>query len=259
MTLVADANTLILLHGDGTNNSTTITDEAGNAWTANGDAKIDTSQYKFSSIGSAIKFDGNADYLETADAAKWVYQDVTLESYVRLAALPANGAYMVFYHQYINANNRINFQIYNSAGTYQMILMVRTGGVAVISSTKNLTTLAIDTWNHFAWTKDGTNVLSWFNGAQVGTTTTGVGAFPNLASAVNIGRNMAASGYLNGWAADYRVSNVARYTSAFTPQASPFSYYHELIHAPYRSFSVNAPSKSMTIHAPYRNFTITGS
>ena len=65
--MTIDANTKSLLHFDGANNSTTFTDETGKTWTAHGNAKISTAQYKFPT-GSGL-FDGTGDYIDTPDHA----------------------------------------------------------------------------------------------------------------------------------------------------------------------------------------------
>jgi hypothetical protein len=44
---VDDAYTVALLHMNGADTSTTFTDEAGTAWTAAGNAQIDTAQKVF--------------------------------------------------------------------------------------------------------------------------------------------------------------------------------------------------------------------
>jgi hypothetical protein len=66
---VDDAYTKALLHMDGTDASTTFTDESGKTWTRSGDAQIDTDQYKFETASG--KFDGSGDYVYTGDSADW--------------------------------------------------------------------------------------------------------------------------------------------------------------------------------------------
>lgn len=61
------ANVVSLLHFDGTNGSTTFTDQKGITWTANGNAQITTSQSLYGS-GSG-QFDGNNDYLTASHAS----------------------------------------------------------------------------------------------------------------------------------------------------------------------------------------------
>ena len=66
-------NVSLLLHGDGTNGSTTIVDSSSStkAVTAFGDAQISTAQSKFG--GASIAFDGNGDYLTIPPSAKFEF------------------------------------------------------------------------------------------------------------------------------------------------------------------------------------------
>lgn len=62
------SNVRSLLHLNGANNSTVITDETGRAWTASGNAKITTSDGVFG--GACLSLDGSGDYISTVhDAA----------------------------------------------------------------------------------------------------------------------------------------------------------------------------------------------
>lgn len=47
---VDDGYTVVLLHMNGTDASTTFTDESGKTWTAGGNAQIDTAQSKFGQV-----------------------------------------------------------------------------------------------------------------------------------------------------------------------------------------------------------------
>lgn len=60
-TLTSTRNSLMLLHFNGSNASTTFTDEYGTPITANGNAKVSTGQSKFG--GASGLFDGTGDYL----------------------------------------------------------------------------------------------------------------------------------------------------------------------------------------------------
>ena len=58
-----------LMHFDGTNGSTTITDAKSVAWTARGGAAITTGQYKYG--GASLLLDGTGDYVDTPDSSIW--------------------------------------------------------------------------------------------------------------------------------------------------------------------------------------------
>ena len=71
----------LLLHGDGTNGSTTIIDSSSSpkAVTAVGDAQISTAQSKFG--GASIAFDGAGDWLTTPASNNFAFGigDFTIE------------------------------------------------------------------------------------------------------------------------------------------------------------------------------------
>ena len=77
-------NVSSLLHFDGTDTSTTFTDETGKTWAANGDAQIDTAKSKFG--GASGLFDGTTDWISTAKSADFEFGagDFTIEGWVDL-------------------------------------------------------------------------------------------------------------------------------------------------------------------------------
>src|SRR6266487_3394688 len=79
---VDDSYTKSLLHFDGTNSSTTFTDESGKTWTANGNAKIDNSQAEFG--GTSGNFDGVVSYLSTGSSSDFSFTgDFTIDTWVK--------------------------------------------------------------------------------------------------------------------------------------------------------------------------------
>jgi hypothetical protein len=74
----------LLLHGDGTNGSTTITDSSltPKTVTAVGNAQISTAQSKFG--GASILLDGSGDYLDVGSNSAFGYglSDFTIETWV---------------------------------------------------------------------------------------------------------------------------------------------------------------------------------
>jgi hypothetical protein len=85
------SNVSLLLHGDGTNGSTTIVDSSASpkTLTAFGNAQISTAQSKFG--GSSIAFDGTGDYLSISSSNDLTLgtSDFTLETWARLATVSA--------------------------------------------------------------------------------------------------------------------------------------------------------------------------
>lgn len=199
----------LLLHGNGTNGSTTITDSSltPKTVTAVGNAQISTVQSKFG--GASILFDGTGDYLSTTLPVFGV-NDFTIESWVRFTSF---ADYRMFYDSRINDPDSLGFVWgANAAGQlfiYQGSFVLTTG------------TLSLNTWTHVALTRASGVWRIFVNGTlQAGTYT----SFGNLSRTVaRIGMDWATLYGMNGYFDDYRITNdVARYTSNFTPPTLTF-------------------------------------
>ena len=199
----------LLLHGDGTNGSTVITDSSGSpkTVTAVGNAQISTAQSKFG--GASIAFDGTGDYLSTTLPAFGV-NDFTIESWVRFTSF-AN--FRVIYDSRTNDNDILGFVLgANAAGQ----LYIYRGGFALITGA-----LSLNTWTHVALTRASGVWRIFVDGTlQAGTYT----SFGNLTRTVaRLGMDWATLYGMNGYFDDYRITNnVARYTANFTPPTAPF-------------------------------------
>jgi len=203
-----DSNTVLLLHADGTEASTTFIDSSSGAKTvtAVGNAKIHTS--KFSS--QAGFFDGTGDYLTVPDHADWDFGtgDFCLEGFFRFRAIS-----QVYLFNRSAAANDCDI-IINSSTNIGVYIM----GALVISAT--ITALVTDTWYHIASVRNSGTVTLYVNGVSVGTVANSV----NISSAnlYAIGASAAGALGVNGWIDEVRFSKVARYTSGFTPSTTEF-------------------------------------
>ena len=213
----------LLLHGNGTNGSTTITDNSPSpkTVTAVGNAQISTAQSKFG--GASIAFDGTGDYLTAANNSSLDFGsgDFTVECWVYLAGLQAlnnesqrvctlvsygtNGTSVAGYQLTVNTTTN-QLQFYNT-------------GVSIASFTWSL-----NTWYHVAYTRSGSTNRLFVDGQSL-TLTTNTFVPAQLASnTLRIGAERKYGGYdLNGYIDDLRITKgVARYTANFTPPAAPF-------------------------------------
>ena len=203
----------LLLHGNGTNGSTVITDSSGSpkTVTAVGNAQISTAQSKFG--GSSMLFDGTGDRLTTpSDSAltfgsnnftveAWAYEIVrpTFPTIIEIGAhLGVSGIIFL-------TNNGGNL-----AGVYS-------GGFFAMTPTGSLTA-----WNHYAWVRSGNFIQTYVNG--VGGT---AASFTNNLTSTTVTIGSQSGGGVNydfnGYIDDLRVTKgVARYTSNFTPPTLPF-------------------------------------
>jgi phage tail P2-like protein len=194
--------TAALIHFDGANNSTTITDVTGNhTWTANSGA-LDTSQFKFGSASvknPIIAGDG---------ALVWGTSDFTVDFWVNIDSSQAgtgsanlfelNPNYIVYY-----ASNVLQFY---SAGTGYF----------------GATTVSFNVWHHIALTRQGSNhylfldgqlQANWSNAVDYGTSPAG---YPIIGESAH---------YLVGWIDELRIlTGSAAWTSSFTPPTSAYTY-----------------------------------
>jgi hypothetical protein len=202
-----------LLHFEGADASTTFTDAKGRTWTANGNAQIDTAQFKYGT--SSGLWDGAGDYIQTTtDAALTITTgDFTVEAFVR----PVAGADRSVVSQRNSGANGWALEVRSTGAVWLRALI---GGS--YSDTRIATaagTVAFGVWTHLALTRLGSLFTVWVNGVSAGTLTNS-GTFDNNSNApTRLGRSQSASeDDYSGHIDEFRFTKgVARYTSAFTP------------------------------------------
>lgn len=118
---------------------------------------------------------------------------------------------------YVNKGTNAYFFM---SGT-QLMISLDPSNTAVITVNA---ALKAGVWQHIALTRLGTLVTLWVDGVAVGTLNTlpGNSNFGNLASPFQIGTWTNNSDLFQGNLDEFRVSNVARYTAAFTPPSQAF-------------------------------------
>lgn len=206
-----DYNSL-LLHMDGTNGSTTFTDNSPNALTvtANGNAQISTAQSKFG--GASAVFDGTGDYLTLADSSLWdLPADFTIEAWVKASATGFGP--IVSYRDTGAAVNPVLY-LWNTG-----VLVWYYNNAARITGTTNIVG---GNFYHVAVCRSGGSTRLFVNGIPEGVTYANSDSY--VADGVWIGAIPAASQYLNGYIDDLRITKgFARYTGAFVPSAKPYT------------------------------------
>jgi hypothetical protein len=202
----------LLLHFDGTNGSTTITDNSKNNFTvtaANG-AVISTAQSKFG--GASVFFDGTNDYVSIPNNAEFNFTSgtFTVELWAYFSSVSGQRVLVTNYQDVTNGwvlqllNGVVNV---NLSGNGQDII--------------GTTTISTDTWYHIAVSGTAGSYKLFLNGVQEGSTYTG-GTTLTSTSALTIGQ-IVSSGYFVGYIDELRITKgVARYTGNFTPQTSAF-------------------------------------
>jgi hypothetical protein len=219
----------LLLHGDGTNGSTTITDSSPTpkTVTAFGNAQISTAQSKFG--GASIAFDGSGDYAFVTSSSAfdlgisnepftvefWFYRNSTgNHAFLGKGGGSANWNTSTGYQYFAFIENGVLYWMWN-----QNIAL----SAPVSISTSTLP--AINQWHHYAASYDGTNTKLFINGTQIGSDNSNIYIAPSAANIVIVGASPVNASLisLNGYIDDLRITKgIARYTANFTPPTAPF-------------------------------------
>lgn len=217
-----DANTVSLLHMNGSDESTTFTDDAVGGthdWTANGNAQIDTAQSKFG--GASGLFDGTGDVITTPNHADWHAGtgDVTVDSWVRFNSIPAGGSR--FFRQYLDDDNFQYFDIYNNTLYWRYA-----SGATVNLLVTCAWTPSTETWYHLAVVRSSSTAYIFIDGVsqELSVTTAPNGDWADIDVTLSVGANANGGTALDGWIDEFRWSKgIARWTANFTPPTAPYS------------------------------------
>jgi hypothetical protein len=208
----------LLLHGDGTNGSTTITDSSPSpkTVTAVGNAQINTTVTDpFGRTGAGVlAFDGTGDYLTISSGLPQGTEDFTIEWWENLAATNVNCPVFRF-----SVESRSGIKTGN--GVIQFFIAI-TNSINV-----GYTYVTTAGWQHIAITRSSGVVRMFASGVLL--TNAIANDFQSVSIPVSldsfIGRawtdfyTLDFSGYLD----DIRITRgIARYTANFTPPTAPF-------------------------------------
>lgn len=218
-----DAYTKLMMHGNGTDGSTTFTDSSASpkTFTAYGNARIRTAESKFG--GAAMYFDGTGDWIDTPDSADFALgnSDFTIDFWMKRDAInvlryvfgqsnSSQSAASTSVVVYIQSNNIVNFTWSNGSSTFNL------ASSATISDTN---------WHHIAIVRTTGYFYIYIDGAQSGSYNIGTAAINNSANKFAIGRfgeytGTPFAGYIDEFR--YRVGDAA-WTSNFTPPPSEYT------------------------------------
>jgi len=213
-----------LLHFDGTNGSTTITDNSKNnvTFTVNGNSQISTAQSKFG--GASILFDGTGDYLSSPSTSNLAFGtgDFTIECWAYKNSGTNNGI--------LHLSSTAGGLQANSSTNLAIALFTTGTGTFYANNTSYNTsafTNTTNTWNHYAIVRSSGVTKLYFNGNLV----TDIGTSGAITDTTNYtGTYLAIGGYYstsylwNGYIDELRITNgYARYTGNFTPSTTAFS------------------------------------
>lgn len=207
----------LLMHFDGTNGSTTMTDVHGNTATANGTAALTTSTFEFgtASLGG---LGGTGNYVSVAANSVFDFGtgDFTVECWIKPTALTANYFVPIGYGTpgstgyYIQVDNTGSIQF----GATTALLLSSAAGAVVTGS-----------WQSIQVSRASGTIRIFVNGTIVATL---AGNTTNLSAAgatvnIGVGRNLTAT-YDGGEIDELRITaGYAQNTSNYTPATMPFT------------------------------------
>ena len=165
----------------------------------------------------SVDFDGN-DYLTIEDSTDFdlAAVDFTIECWYRPRTNPSWCGLMA---QWPNGNYNVtnSWTLEPVGSTLQFYYCNTAGSLYGISAPGSLQT---NQWQHCAVTRSGNTINVWLNGSK-GSDHTIVGTMQNSTVNVDIGGNVATSGYVDGQISNLRLTKgQALYTSNFTPSSS---------------------------------------
>lgn len=220
-----DANTKLLLHFDGADASTTFTDSnvggSTKTFTAVGNAQIDTAQSVFG--GASGLFDGTGDYIHATDHADFeVSGDYTIDFRIRPNVLAGADRCVVSKSDSSGAGKYFGPYVirYETASGNLVFYSSSDGATWDIANAQSFGAISTATWYHIAVARNGNDYGLFKDGALIA-------SFSSSLTPINNAENFQIARFVdtndwNGWIDEFRISNIARWTSAFTPPTSAY-------------------------------------
>lgn len=217
-----------LLHFDGTNGSTTITDSSSSALNGlvAGTAAISTAQSKFG--GASLKTgsaNGNYMKLPATKVFDLGSADFTIEGFVW--PVSQGTSYGAILGRWDDANSAA--QDFLVARASDGSVQVWFNGAQLIAG--NAGDLPTGAFAHVALTRSGTTIKVWINGTQVSSAALSGAINCAMTQGIVLGQSnfTAGSTFLEAYYDELRITlGVARYTATFTPPSAAFVDYSDV-------------------------------
>lgn len=249
-----------LLHGNGTDGSTTFTDSTSqHTWSVNGsDTQIDTAQSKFG--GASILFDGSGDYLSSTDHADFDFSGGiwTIDTWARINSL---SGWSCIFSVSTDANTYM-YGCITSTGSVKFVIASAGTGIVVAETASS--TIGLNTWYHIMFKEYGDSYRIYVNGiSQASVTDTDRSA--NYTGDYIIG-SFSGGSFYKGWLDEFRISKYSGWTADLYGNYDPpeVPYPDWAAKAPGSNFypmimrSLSADSANRTTWTMISDLTVTG-
>ena len=242
----------LLMHFDGSDASTTMTDSSpySQSCTAQDNAQIDTAQYKFG--GAALLLDGTNDRVSVADDSSLDIgsNDFTLAGWVRFNGSPSGDATFIAKWRLSSGQREFRFYYENSSSELRMVLSTTGSNEVTIAESWSPSG---DVWYHLAASRTGGNIHLFVNGTQLGSGTSDSSTVNDAGHAVTFGctDNAGPVAALDGWLDEWIFLNgTGIYSSNFTPPTSAYAINNSLIDINSPTQSSDSPTNNHCVWSP---------
>ena len=229
-----DGYTVILLHGNGTDASTLITDEYGNKISIVGNAQLDTTYKKFGT--ASILLDGNGDKITSAYSTVYLKdKKFTFDFWFKSNTI---ASYDTFFSKYVTGaspeKSFFKFDMGVVSGNtckprfYAANNISGTGTTVAGYEVTTAVTINDGNFHHFEVVRDGSNFYIFLDGTSLSlTTVTAISTnyLDNTDGVLNIGDDLNNTPrFVDGWIDEFRLSlGVARHTSNFSVATTEYA------------------------------------
>lgn len=186
---------------EGADAATAFPDEKGHTFTANGNAQIDTAQFKFG-VSSGF-FDGAGDFISTPDSDDWnvAAGNMDLRCFILFGAVGAT--FQVICGQAASGLSSTSITFSMQKTDANKFRFMANSGAATVIDIVGSTTLTTGVWYHARLRRTGSTFDLIVSGA-VEASGTSAGTLNNSTSVFSIGRWGAHNDfYVNGWIDDF--------------------------------------------------------
>jgi hypothetical protein len=227
------SNVEVLLGFNGSDGSTTFTDDSGTpkTFSASGNAQLDTARSKWGSAG--LLLDGTGDWISASAAALNLNSEIyTIEcwAYYDQVNYDTGGqsARCLFSNWVQQSNGRVVISV-GSNGSININEQAANGTSSHIAASA-INAFPLQQWVHVAVTRDLTSssgTLRVFLNGVIVASVTGVAARSDYGNNCKVGAFAAGGGFDNTWKGsmdDFRLTKgLCRYTSNFTSPRGPYN------------------------------------
>lgn len=204
-------NTALLMHFDGGIGSTIFTDAVGHTATSVGGAKLgSTSMFGTTALAPVAASTPNV-YVSVPNSSDLQFAgDFTVEFFLTALSNSVVDGGMIFGKgsAYMRQYNNVLYFV-GDAGSGQ-----------IIGATPSWT---VGSWHHVALVKSAGTYSLYFDGVSAASPVASTQTFGLSSSPLTIGSDNIGDNGFQGSIDEFRISNVARYTAAFTPPNAPFT------------------------------------